>query len=97
MSKLVDVPEDIADKVHFYGIIETPNDMVKFYCDSYSISGNIISIKGMLLDSAVTRKAPFLVRDQIYYSELVIIGYMAVFTPYIPYRLRGIPPEGSLF
>lgn len=91
------IPENICDKVHFYGTIETPNDTIKFFCNTYSIIGNIITIYGLLLDVTATRKAPFLVKDQLYYEKLEITGYMAAFTPYVPYKLRKETENIGLF
>jgi hypothetical protein len=82
------VPKDIAERTHFYGVIETPNDIVKFYCNYYTVNNSVVTIYDFLVDNTATNKAPFLQKGQLFYNKIEIIGYMAVFTPYTPYKYR---------
>lgn len=79
-------PKDIADKIHFYGVIETPSDIVKFFCNYYTINNTIITITDFLVDHTAKNTAPFLQKDKLFYEKVEIIGYMAAFTPYTAYK-----------
>lgn len=83
-----DLPDGVVDKIHFYGVLETPRDLIKFWCGGYAIKGNLITIYDVIVDTAVTRKSALLRAGQLYYERIEFIGYMAVFTPFKPYKLR---------
>jgi len=76
------IPQDIGTRLHFYGCIETPNDIVKFFCNYYTVNNSVITIYDFLIDQSATNKAPFLQKNVVFYEKVEIIGYMAAFTPY---------------
>ena len=82
-------PQNIADRLHYYGVIETPSDTVKFWCSAYFVNGTHLSITDFLLDQTQTRKANFLQKGVLYYTKMDIIGYMACFTPWEKPQTKG--------
>lgn len=83
-----DFPVEFVDKVKFYGELETPRDVIRFWCSGYKIDGSRIVIFDMLIDSSATRQSALIQKDVLYYDKVDIIGYMAMLFPYVPYKLR---------
>ena len=82
------IPDNIADKIHYYGTIETPSDLIGFYCGSYEIKGSIIKVKDLLIDTSVTKRSYITRIGGIFFKKMAFVNYMAMFFPYIPYKYR---------
>ena len=89
MKKTLEIPDNIADKIHYYGVIETPSDLIGFYCGAYEIKENTITAIDLLLDTSVTRKNYITRVGKIFFEKVEFINYMAMFFPYVPYKNRG--------
>ena len=89
------IPENIADKIHFYGVIETPSDLITFYCGSYEIKGNTITITDLLLDTSATRKSYISRIGGVFFEKMEFINYMTMFFPYIPYKHSKENPKSK--
>ena len=86
MKKGFEIPEGIADKIHYYGVIETPSDVIGFYCGGYEIKDNLITVRDMLLDTSVTHKSYIMTLGKIFFDKMEFINYMGMFFPYVPYK-----------
>lgn len=87
-NQRLNIPNNVSDKIHYYGIIETPSDLIGFYCGEYTITKNSIKIIDFLLDTSATKKSYITRIGGIFFEKVEFINYMAMFFPYVPYKYR---------
>ena len=95
MKKTMEIPKDISEKIHFYGVVETPSDLITFFCGSYQITGNVITVNDLLLDASSTKKSYIMKIGKIFFEKVEFISYMAMFFPYVPYKYREENPKSE--